>query len=39
MDLTVNLENVTKNYKLYRSNREQIKSILSLFHKNQLLVL
>lgn len=31
MDLTVNLENVTKNYKLYRSNREQIKSILFPF--------
>ncbi len=35
MNVSVNIENVTKEYRIYRNNKERLKDVLLPFHKNK----
>ena len=35
MNVSVNIENVTKEYRIYRNNKERLKDVIVPFHKNK----
>jgi teichoic acid transport system ATP-binding protein len=35
MTVSVNIEHVSKEYRIYRNNKERIKDVLVPFHKNK----